>query len=104
MSALARRHDPVTSHIAALNVEACGTASTQREKCLAVVIATPGLTSAEIAQMAGLDRNTAARRLPELREAGKVRNGEKRLCSVNNTPQMTWYLQVQEMKQGELWT
>lgn len=90
-TAKARSTDPDTSHQAAQRVERTGTAHDQRSICLRIVTSAPGLTAAEIAQRAGLERHVPSRRLPELRDAGLVRNGEARLCAVMGTKAMTWW-------------
>lgn len=89
--ARARRTDPATSHLAALEVEASGRAASQRRKCLEVVLREPGLTAAEIARAAGLERHAASRRLPELRRAGLVESRDPRICRVQGTRAMTWW-------------
>lgn len=77
--ARARNSDPATSHDAAKRVEESGVATGQRGMCLRAVQNHPeGLTSKEVAKKAGLDRYQAARRLPELREAGLVVNDGER--------------------------
>lgn len=88
--AKARATDPATSHIAAEEIEVSGKASTQRRACLVMVRREPGLTSAEIAKELGWERHVPARRLPELRESGLVKNGITRKCSVMGTLMMTW--------------
>lgn len=89
--AKARRTDPSTSHQAARNVEALGTASDQRSACLREVWRKPGQTAAEIAAAVGLERHAPSRRLPELREVGSVMNGHARMCNVQGTQSMTWW-------------
>jgi CRP-like cAMP-binding protein len=91
LPARARRSDPDTSHLAAEAVEREGHASRQREACLKVVRATPGLTAAEIAKAAGLERHAPSRRLPELRDLGLVRNLDDRTCTVTRRLSMTWW-------------
>jgi CRP-like cAMP-binding protein len=91
MLTMARATDPITSHQAAAQAEASGSAGCQRHKCLLAVRERPGMTSAEVAIVAGVQRHTAARRLPELRGNGLVRNGEKRDCQVCGTASMTWW-------------
>lgn len=90
MHALARRTDPSTSHEAAEAVERCGRAASQRHLCLLEVWKRPGSTAAEIAARTGLERHVPSRRLPELRQAGQVRNGAQRICTVTGNPSMTW--------------
>jgi len=86
-----RASDPSTSEAAALAAERTGSASAQREACLAEVRRTPGRTAAEIAARVGLERHAPSRRLPELREAGLVRNGEVRTCSEMGSKALTWW-------------
>jgi CRP-like cAMP-binding protein len=87
---IARRSDPVTSHLAAEQITASGARSKQAAACLAAVRMNPGSTSAELAVAAGIDRYTAARRLPELRARGEVSNGPARLCRVTGRAALTW--------------
>lgn len=89
--AAARKSDPATSHLAAASVEASGHAETHRQLCLRVVSAQAGLTSAEIAVKAGLDRHEAARRLADLERGGEVRKGTVKLCSVCGSKCVTWW-------------
>src|SRR5688572_18074352 len=89
--ARARNTDPLTSYQAAGQVERSGVAHGQRRACLEVVQVHSGLTAAEIAERAGLERHAASRRLPELREAGLVRSGKPRICGVQGTNAMTWW-------------
>lgn len=85
-----RNSDPITSHIAGISHEMKGTAGSNREACLAIVLFYPGLTAPEIAVKAGIDRHEASRRLPELRRKGQVKNGPERLCSQLGSLMMTW--------------
>ena len=91
VQARARNTDPETSHLAAKDAEASGSAGNQRAACLRAVRSEPGLTAAEIASRAGFERHVPSRRLPELREDGTVRNGEERVCRVQGTLCLTWY-------------
>lgn len=99
--ALARTADPATSWAAADEVEAIGGAQAQRDKCLRRVIHSPGMTAAEIAQAEGMDRHAPSRRLPELRKAGLVVNGEPRMCRVQRRQSLTWFSHDAK-KQGKL--
>lgn len=89
--AAARRTDPETSHLAAVAVEISGTARLQRRRCLDGVREHPGVTAAELAAFLAMERHAPSRRLPELRQAGLVRNGNPRICSVVHRPSMTWW-------------
>lgn len=88
--ARAANADPVTSDMAAERIEASGRATAQRRAVMAAVLAHPGCTSAELAGFARMDRHAAARRLPELRKAGLVRNPGRRTCSVAGILAVTW--------------
>jgi CRP-like cAMP-binding protein len=89
--ARAHRDDPVTSRQAAARMNCSGRASKQRARVFAMIEATPGKTTAELAEIHGTDRALVARRCPELRERGLVENRDARLCSVNGTNAMTWW-------------
>ena len=98
---LARRTDPSTSHEAARRSKPRANADAQR--ILAFVVASPGLTAAEIAQALLLERHVPSRRLPELRAAGKVTSSDKRRCTVQGSTSMTWRAVVKPAVQGRLW-
>ncbi len=88
---LSRTTDPATSHEAAALMDATGTAEAHRAKCLAVVRREPGLTAAEVAVAAGLERHEPSRRLPELRTSLLVVNGPSRICRAQGHRSMTWW-------------
>lgn len=90
--AKSRRTDPDTSFEAAAKIEKSGKAESHRTLCFEALLKQDGMTSAEVAVMADLERHEAARRLPELRDEGKVRNGEKRKCSATGSMALTWYI------------
>jgi hypothetical protein len=90
--ALSRNSDPVTSYLAGAAHESRGAGKTNREACYRALEAQPGLTSAEVAENSRLGRHEAARRLPELRDAGRVLNGPIRRCSVSGHQCITWYI------------
>lgn len=79
----ARKTDPLSSHEAAERVTASGKRQKQADVFLAVVQNHPGLTSAEIAKVAGYDRYAPARRLPELQRLGLITQGLQRACSAD---------------------
>ncbi|SRR5579871_2395074 len=88
----ARRKDPASSHIAADYVSATGSAAAQCGFALAAVKSNPGLTSRELAFKLEIDRYVLARRLPELRDDGFIRNGgELRTCEVTGRAALTWW-------------
>jgi hypothetical protein len=90
--AKARKADPATSHRAAAQVESSGTAAAHREKIVAALRAVDGQTSDEIANLAGLDRVAAARRMKELETAGRVRRGPERKSNVSGNAGVTWWV------------
>jgi hypothetical protein len=87
MTCTHRSCDPPTSALAGRHMRASGLASRQRDMCLAVVKADPGLTAREIEARIGIK---AHKRLPELRADGLVRNGPTRTCTVSDRQAMTW--------------
>lgn len=86
----ARTTDPATSHATACGVEDSGGAGAQRAACLTEVLKNPGKTAAEIAVATGLERHAPSRRLPELRDAGLLKNGPARTCSATGRMSITW--------------
>ncbi len=98
--ARARNTDPLSSHSAAAGVEATGKASQQRTLCLEAVRKSSGDTAAEIAEKTGLERHAPSRRLPELRDAHLVYNGEQRKCRVTGNLSLTWHTFGQGAKQA----
>lgn len=88
---IARKSDPVSSHLAAAEITASGTRAHQQAQTIAAVRAYPGRTSQELAELTQIDRYTLARRLPECVTAGAVRKGEQRACSVTGRLALTWW-------------
>ena len=91
-SPIAASRDPWTSHAAAREVTRSGTRAIQQNVCLGAVRMWPNCTSAELAGRINSDRWMTARRLPELRAAGLLKNGEARQCSVTGRLCLTWEL------------
>jgi hypothetical protein len=88
---VSRTTDPVTSHLAEIEINATGQRATQQQMILDAVVANPGLTSSELTRkLKTNDRYVAARRLPELRNANLLTNGEPRKCMVTNRMALTW--------------
>lgn len=88
---------PTTSELARRNHESSGKADSHRELTLGLVRQYPGCTAVELFRrqrglFEQLTRHEISRRLPELRKAGLVVNGEARRCSVAGTKQVTWNL------------
>lgn len=91
-SPVAASRDPFTSHKAAREVTRDGTRAVQQNICLGGVKIWPGLTSAELALKIRSDRWMPARRLPELRAAGLLKNGVARPCEITGRTSLTWLL------------
>lgn len=89
-SPIARSRDPQTSHDAAITITGSGARANQQRHVLYAVRRYPGLTSSELARAMGADRYMVARRLPELRAAGLVKNWEPRRCRVSGQKAMIW--------------
>ena len=88
----ARRTDPLSSKLAAADVEKSGLRRHQIEHVVAVVKAYPGMTSRELSMMCPtLDRYTLARRLPDAEKLGLVTRAEKmKRCSCSGRLALTW--------------
>jgi len=91
MKARSRSTDPSTSYTAARRIELLGKADSQRRACFRQVITRPGSTYAEIAKALGYELVVAGKRLPELRDAGFIKNGQERKCGIRNSLCMTWW-------------
>lgn len=87
---IARRSDPESSKAAAREITESGLRVRQQTEVLRLVRAYPNRTSLELAQHGSLDRYVIARRLPELEQAGLVKRGEMRRCSIGARPALTW--------------
>ena len=87
----AHRKDPLTSFEAAEKAEKSGKAAGQRQAVLAAVKRWPGRTSAELADLMAVDRHMPARRLSELRDKGRIRQGQPKMCSICQYNCVTWY-------------
>jgi len=92
---IAHRRDPAPSHEAAEAISASGARGRQAGRVLALVEAWPGSTAGELARIANddppLDRVQVARRLSDLKAAGRVRIGEARPCDVAGRRASTWW-------------
>ena len=98
---LARRTDPITSHIAAADHVQSGANDKQKFLVLTflrryVASLNRYPTSAELADKYGMDRHMVAKRLPDLEREGLVAKDEcmgqltKRKCTVNGTTACIW--------------
>ncbi|MHC1668126.1 winged helix-turn-helix domain-containing protein [Stenotrophomonas maltophilia] len=86
----ARNTDPDTSHDAAHHIVDSGARKAQQQRVAAAVRQHPGLTSRELADVAGMDRHMVARRLPELEADGVVVHGAPRKCRISEMRCQTW--------------
>lgn len=85
-----RAADPETSYLAERHINSSGLRGHQQRQAAAAVRCYPGRTSAELAEMTGIDRHRLAKRLPEAETAGAVRRGDKRQCSVSHLMAIVW--------------
>ncbi|MBI5289927.1 MAG: hypothetical protein HY873_13220 [Chloroflexi bacterium] len=88
---LYRVDDPHTSGRAADGHDASGGRMRHSELVLAVVVHHPGLTAAEIGAATCLGHVAAQRRLSDLKNAHRVRQGAARECLLNGTRMVTWF-------------
>lgn len=93
---MSKAADPVTSDQAAEKLKKSGRLKGQRLNVYNAVKKWPGRTSAEIADNMDIDRHTAAKRLPELRNAGYLVNGKIRKCRVCKNNCLTWFVKENE--------
>lgn len=89
-SPVARMTDPYSSHLAAAAVTP--TRAEQQRFVLAAIRRYPGRTSAELAAELHWCRHAFARRAPELRSAGLVKNGPCRACEVTGQKSLVWFV------------
>jgi hypothetical protein len=100
--ARARHSDPVTSKVAATNVESSGSADSDRAAILKVIrtvnrgpdgFPRHGWTAGEIAARLGdgWDNVKVSRRTVELQRAGDVVRGLPRMCTAKGSLMLTWH-------------
>jgi hypothetical protein len=87
---LARSTDPETSHEAAREHVRSGAQAAQKATVLEALRRLGRVTSAELAQAAGLDRYMVARRLPDLSRDGRAAQDGERECRVTGRKAVTW--------------
>ena len=99
---VSRRNAPSTSHKAEEAITKSGKRMSIAQKVALAVRQHPGHTAAELASLPDLrlcsmnPLNTVRSRLSELQDARypvdmRVRTGDKRLCQIHKTEQVTWY-------------
>lgn len=97
---LSHRHDPDTSRQAAARTVASGQRDDHITRIVAAVRAHPGCTSAELAQLTGLERHEAARRTADAEHQGRIRKGPARKCSVSGRAAVVWRLPMTQREQA----
>ena len=85
-----RATDPVTSLEAEAGMMRSGYRETNCRKLLALERRYPGMTSAELASISGIERHEAARRLSDLLNECRVAQGEKRKCKCSGKNAVVW--------------
>lgn len=88
--AAARRTDPLTSHLAAKDVESCGSAAAHRAIIAKAVREHPGHTSDELPSLCGLLHSQVHKRLVEIERIGLIRRGDPRPNS-HGRQATTWW-------------
>ncbi len=102
---VARRTDPITSHLAAKKITTDGTRASQQAAVHSWVRTYPGHTAQELAELClgnggSLDRYVFGRRLSEIacdhlrngeKVAPLVKRGPKRICMVTGQTALTWW-------------
>lgn len=88
---LARPTDPGTSHLAASHAKLAATRMEHFCAILDAVIAHPGLTAQELAQVCPLTNEQIHRRIKEMEEAGLIRRPSARTCTVTGHKALAIY-------------
>lgn len=93
---LAAAADPVTAHEAGERHERSGRLKANLAIVFALVKREPGSTSVELHAAQGdrsdLDRHEVSRRLADLKNAGRVRQGPAKECSIKRTAMVSWWV------------
>ena len=84
-----RNTDPSTSHEAAKNVTESGVRQSQAGLLFDHVTSTPGSTAGWYARYTGMTMHQVSRRLADLKNAGKIQQGEPKMF--HGRPQVTWW-------------
>lgn len=87
---LSHRDDPSTSRDAIAALTANGGRSQHMAIVLDAVKSHPGLTACELISVSGLDEYQVRRRLCDLKNAGRLVHGDRRICSVKGSSMVTW--------------
>lgn len=89
------RNDPSSSYKVGDKATSTEKISGQMKAVLNAVKQYPGRTSAELAELVGMNRYTPARRLSVLERRGLVKRGSERKCRVCHTECITWWPKVE---------
>lgn len=87
----ARGSDPMTSKLAAEQLEASGQLTQQQLLVANLVLRYPGLTARELARRYPVSHEIVHKRMAECERRGKVRRGEPRRCQVTGRMAITWW-------------
>ncbi len=88
-----RNTDPVSSHAAEQEITKSGVKQTHMDETLRLVKIWPGKTCQELVELTGgkYDRHQVGRRLSDLKNKGKIKQGPVRKCKVARRLCVTWY-------------
>lgn len=81
--------DPWTSHAAGNAITNSGSRQTQMDRCLGIVLGSPGLVAGEIGELTGLGHVPAQRRLSDLKNLGLIIQGTAKQWQ--GKAQVTWW-------------
>lgn len=98
---ITHRNDPQSSIIAAQHMEDSGKRSSHKMLVKSVIIAHPGCTAGEIADLCELSAVEVRRRITDLKYDKAVWPGDIRVCSIEGTKQQTYH-SSNEARQGKM--
>ena len=94
---VSHRDDPETSQEAEDSINASGSRASHCDQIYSVVEAEPGLTAGQIGVMSGYGMHITSRRLADLKNRGRVRQGQTRVFEGSGRRQVTWWpVEVQQ--------
>ena len=88
---VSRRENPETSQEAENAINASGSRASHCDQIYSVVEAEPGLTAGQIGVMSGYGMHITSRRLADLKNRGRVRQGQPRIWEGSGRKQVTWW-------------
>ena len=95
-SPISRPGDPITSHLAGREITQSGQRLTLMGQCLDYVTRNPGQTAGEIGDGTGLGHDRVWRRLSDLKNQGKLKQGDHRQW--HGKAQVTWWLVEEQLQ------